>query len=1362
MNGEKVKQYVSEAFDLPSEQRDAYVRKVCGEDQSLLLEVLSLLDAASHAEDDGFLPSSARGAGDFPTAAKREAQPSTLSMKFPDIDAPERFGRYKVLERIGDGGMGIVYRAEQRTPMRREVVVKVIKLGMDTKLVIARFEAERQALAMMDHPHIAKVYDAGSDDRGRPYFVMEYVKGTPILDYCDRNHLTVRQRLELFTQVCQAIQHAHHKGIIHRDIKPSNILVSTQDGRAFAKVIDFGIAKATNQRLTDRTLFTEHVNMIGTPAYMSPEQADGNIDIDTRTDVYSLGVVLYELLTGHTPFDARRLKSAAINEIARIIREEEPLRPSTLVNTMDARPGGSGLPKKKVGDSSAGSAATLATLAKARGSSAEAYEKSLRGEVDWIVMKALEKDRARRYATPNELAEDVERHLNGLPILAAPPSLLYQARKFARKHRAPVAAGLAIALVLVIAIASVSGLALQLSHQVSVARAALADAQAARDQESVQRQEAERQRGSAESAAHSAKYEAARNQAQYLISQRLLDQALVAAKEAYNLGGNWQDGLLLSQIVNESRNTWRLEHSIPVTEAPICGAISQTSGGTMMVVAYPSSLVEYDLDSGKLVAQTKATAAITGLVPFQGTGDRIAAITNNSVQMLSLNDLTMAAQHDFGSLEVIAAEASASSEIALTLSDRATQVYSSDLTLLASQPWPANAKLNQNQPLAKLAISPNGQWVVSSGVTWWDDCLIWNLSTGRTFLAPLQAQSIHFIGDTDLVGVQNSFEVGLGLLRLTIDPDHSTVNHTWLCSLAGNDIGSFPQLVADSRGIYLAGTWGYGQVTFGRLSSRIPGVVTQRYSSLLGRSDLSPSPLAMAADGSQFALACNDRLMIFGQAHAPETDWSEGHHAALAATAFYEAEPDETSLYLRITPTNADRPSVRRRLTLLPAADPDWASIACGMAVSQDQRTLAVRYTQAQAPDYMTVGKKTVNHMVVVYSGLDPLTGRPGNTPPVQIRLITQDDNADNAAREYHDERILQLSPDGKYLLVGTRVTFESSLGELYRTSDGQLLHYWSAGQLSGLVTSLGNSEYFADASLAGNSIRLISWETGNVAREIPLPGRLTGLCGAAGGDELLASIDGKSIGRYSVKTGQLLGTIDSNLTPVCCAPDGRVFIGYLPEADATGSGSMLLADGQTGSVMAVLSRGTRQNTAAQFAADGQSFMLQSSLTSTDLVRNLSPQDADRILDAGGNATANLTPDDTAIEPPPIKVFPSLAPPSAAGPLETIDATDMAKLTADIGTKATVVGVTASTTLTVGRTALVINFGEPGKSFTVFVRPMVYGQLNARFGGLAADALKQKLVRVTGTIVVYHGLPEMLLDSPAHLQIVDAGPATAP
>jgi WD40 repeat protein len=1242
--------------------------------------------------------------------------------------------------------------------MRREVVVKVIKLGMDTKLVIARFEAERQALAMMDHPHIAKVYDAGTDDRGRPYFVMEYVKGTPILDYCDRNHLTVPQRLELFTQVCQAIQHAHHKGIIHRDIKPSNILVSTQDGKAFAKVIDFGIAKATNQRLTDRTLFTEHVNMIGTPAYMSPEQADGNIDIDTRTDVYSLGVVLYELLTGQTPFDAKRLKNAAINEIARIIREEEPLRPSTLVNSIDSR-SGTGSSKKIAGDT--GSGPTLATLAKARSVSAEAYEKSLRGEVDWIVMKAMEKDRARRYATPNELAEDVERQLNGLPILAAPPSLMYQARKFARKYRVAVTAGLSIALVLLLAIAAVSGLAIQLSHQVSVAQAALKDAQAARLQESQQRQEAERQRGSAESAARSAKYEAARSQAQYLIEQKLLDQALVEAKKAYALGGTWQDGLLLSQIVNESRKTWHLEHAIPMDQTPICAAICQTTKGMVLVAAFPSSLAEYDLETGQLLAQAKTSTSINQLVPFFGPKDQIVAIGSSSLQVLALADLSSLQQHDFGALGIVAADAGASS-IAVTLSDYTTQVFSNDLTLLGSQPWPKEAKLAMNQPLEKLAISPDGQWVISSGVTWSNDCLFWNLSTNKTFIAPGHCQAMRFIDNTNLVVTELSSNQGLFLERVAIDPVHSTVSHVWLCTLAEDDIGTFAAVrhAADLRSIYIPYSQGYAAVTFGKTSGEFPDVVTQRYASLLGRNDLSPTPLALAADGSRFALLCNDHLLIFGQARAPRTDWAHGHNAAFGASALYEVEPDATSLYLRITPADANRPSVRRRLALLPDAAPGLISIACGAAISQDQRTLAVRYAEADQQNGIVSGEKSHNHKVVIYSGLDPMTGRPGNTPPIEIQLITQDDNADAAVHEYHNERILQLSPDGRYLLVGEHATYESSVAELYRTADGQLIHYWTTGQLSGLVTALGNSQYFADASLSGDSIRLISWETGNVEREIKTPGRVTSLCGAASGEDLLASIDGTTIARYSVKTGELLRSFDCNLLPVDSSPDDKVFIGYLPETP--NAGSMLLADGQTGSTMAILQRGTKRDTVAQFTSDGQSFMLPSTLDTTDLVRNLSPDAADRILDTGGSA-ANLPPEPPAIEPPSVKVFP-IAPPSesATMPSAIIDATDMAKLAASIGTKVIVQGVITSIHLSGSRNSLIISFGDYGTGFNLYVPPKLYAVVNAQFGGSAATALEQKFVRVTGTVVVYNQLPEIVLDDSAHLQVVDAPPATAP
>ncbi len=361
------------------------------------------------------------------------------------LDAQEVIGPYRILQKIGEGGMGDVYLAEQIEPVRRRVALKMIKHGMDTKQVVARFESERQALAMMDHPCIAKVFDAGATESGRPYFVMEYVQGIPITDHCDRNRLSVRQRLELFQRVCAGVQHAHQKAIIHRDIKPSNVLVAVQDDEAVPKIIDFGVAKATAQRLTENTVFTELGQLIGTPEYMSPEQAEmSQQDVDTRTDVYALGVVLYELLVGALPFDARELRQAGLIEIHRRIREDEPSKPSTRV---------SGL-----GDASIAAAARRQT-------DPLALVGELRGDLDWITMKSLEKDRTRRYGSPAELAADLRRYLADEPVEATPPSAAYRMRKFVRRHRFGVTAAATLAVLLIAFGASMSLQAVRIARE---------------------------------------------------------------------------------------------------------------------------------------------------------------------------------------------------------------------------------------------------------------------------------------------------------------------------------------------------------------------------------------------------------------------------------------------------------------------------------------------------------------------------------------------------------------------------------------------------------------------------------------------------------------------------------------------------------------------------------------------------------------------------------------------------------------------------------------------------------------------------------------------------------------------------------
>jgi hypothetical protein len=515
------------------QERAAYLDKACAGKPELRQHIEALL--AAHNQAAGFLENPQAGAAG-----------ATVRLNLPPEERPgERIGRYKLLQKIGEGGCGVVYMAEQEEPVRRRVALKVIKLGMDTEQVVARFEAERQALALMDHQNIAKVLDAGATDRGRPFFVMELVKGIPVTRYADENNLDTRQRLELFIQICQAVQHAHQKGIIHRDLKPSNILVA-HDGVPVPKVIDFGIAKATaDQRLTDKTLFTALEQFIGTPAYMSPEQAKlSGLDVDTRSDIYSLGVLLYELLTGKTPFEAKRLLEAGLDEIRRIIREEEPPRPSTRLHTLDA--------------------AEQTDVAKHRHSEPPKLLGVIRGDLDWIVMKCLEKDRTRRYETANGLAADVRRHLSNEPVVACPPSAAYRFQKLVRRHKLAFAAGGSVAMALVLGLSLASWMYLRARAALKAAEAATRAAEQANERTTLALRQSEAAKAAAEQAlkeselakAATKSAEAATEAAQRREAQALYDSAYAVGQ----IGGlpameaNYRESLALFRKVYGQEN----------------------------------------------------------------------------------------------------------------------------------------------------------------------------------------------------------------------------------------------------------------------------------------------------------------------------------------------------------------------------------------------------------------------------------------------------------------------------------------------------------------------------------------------------------------------------------------------------------------------------------------------------------------------------------------------------------------------------------------------------------------------------------------------------------------------------------------
>lgn len=1233
-------------------------------------------------------------------------------------------GPYKILVTLGEGGFGIVYLAEQEKPIRRQVALKIIKLGMDTKQVVARFESERQALAMMDHPNIAKVFDAGATKTGRPYFVMELVRGRPITDYCDQERLGIESRLQLFTQVCRAVQHAHQKGIIHRDIKPSNVLVTTHGEGPVVKVIDFGIAKATAQSLTEQTLFTQQGLMIGTPAYMSPEQADmGTVDIDTRADIYSLGVLLYALLTGEEPFDPRALREAGLREIQRIIREVEPPRPSVKWTTLGAK---------------------STEYAKRRSGESVSIRKILRRDLDWITMKALAKDRAQRYETAAALAQDVESFLKNEPVAAGPASFGYLAIKLFRRHRGPVTAGLLIIILAVVSAATMSLLYLRAERERVRANIALAAANDARAAEEKARTRAEDEAERAQSASELAEKErlraekalieanvsrtaemtarkkaedettrarraSARTAARFALQDERVADALASACEAYHLGGgNWEDGLLISEAVQISRRNWSLFCSLPPAGSSLSACFADRTGSDYFIFGSRDSVTVYDLNNSRIFSS--CSLPVTGEVGMKYDAARsiLAVTADKSLFSYKIPELKLLSRKDYGRR---IQHMDARGGYILLVHDNGDIRIVNALTLsdVAATTWRI---LTAGQTLAfpRIAeMSPDGAAVLLHGGSWTENSFIWNWSQVPHVVTRHQFS----LGDIAFLNANQVFTwftpSGTGghdeYLTLHELSNQKTKSSRRFSVSGRNTKGIVDLEVWSNRaGGVMAGLWGQcGGLLFDAANEG--EVSCDRYENIWPFPDDPPKFLAGSMQRGWLALQTPSGIHIFTR--------RENNPVSQDITGFCAAACDEGMLTIRglllhFTPYDIARTPCSRSLQWLQSGR--WHPWA--LWISQNGSNIAVA-AQESLSGSNTVGDEYGRTVILLYrnvdwknnsAALDIIQQIPLDIPPPSnpwsLRFLTLDEDLSVLAYWRQDIGVMT-----RYALPGGRRLDSLILGQKAACSpDGQFVAGEGASRNNVVVYNAASAQPVAVISNAVNFRHLTFTFDNRIA---------------------VACTMGTKI--YDIHTGLLNDQIAGRLVPMAIHSNVNRYIAYQPDSAGVGGG-IVLADTKTGAAVAMLSASGKEDYFSSFSPSGEAAVVVTDRWMASIYRPLDPSRAFHYLK----------------QPQTIQSLQSAARPSvppAAGPniekeVPLLLADDPDELRKHLGERITLEGRIYRTIPTRAGDALNLEFEGPAKTRAMgWIPPRVYGTLRT----IPSEPLDGQRIRLTGNLGMYGG-----------------------